>query len=96
MKAYASLFSALARDNLEAIEIAGGYTCFACGETGTDTSDTCGSLATGEPATVLCEHCGMDTCIPIMSEALLTVASMIQLSGCGLYDETLEPHTHTD
>jgi hypothetical protein len=88
-QSYAALFSSLSRDNLDAINIAGGYRCFCCGETGTDTSDICGSLATGEPATVMCEHCGMDTCIPLFNDALLTAASMIQLSGCGMYDEAL-------
>lgn len=89
---YAGLFSQLSRDNLGPITIAGGYRCFCCGETGHDTSETCGSLATGEPETVMCEHCGMDTCIPLMNDALFTAASMIQLRGCGMYDQSLEQY----
>ena len=49
--------------NREAIEGAGSYICFHCQKTGTSTAETIDNSRT-----VLCEHCGIDSCIPIPAE----------------------------
>jgi hypothetical protein len=82
---YAALFSALSRDNLEVIALAGGFTCFHCGTHGTsdDIQDVCGSIATGG-ATALCPSCGIDACIPDMTTAVLQAASDVQFGLNGM------------